>query len=243
MSILQYALICAVLLLVGAGLATFIISDQRKGILQDLLSLSGAYLFGILILELMPTIFSSHNHITGIFFLGGFFLQIGMDFWTRGIEHGHLHLPATPHKGMAISLFAGLGLHALLDGLPFIGIESNVMAGSHQHSIYLGILLHKIAEGFTLFIVLGMLGFNKNKLWFYLVIFSLITPIGMICIQYIPALLNHISWVLGFAGGSLLHVAITILFESENLHHHGIQRRKLISIALGLGLAMLIVFL
>ncbi len=242
MSLVWYALICILLLLIGAVVASAIIQRHRNRVLQDLLSFSGAYLFGILILELMPTIFADHDHLAGLFFLGGFFLQIGMDYWTRGIEHGHLHLPVPAHKGMAISLFAGLGLHALLDGLPFIGLNTSAHIVTHHHSIYTGILLHKIAEGFTLFLVMGMLGFSKKQSWLYLSIFSLITPLGMMAIQFMPALLNHIPWVLGFAGGSLLHVAITILFESENQHHHGIQVRKLISIALGLLLAIAIVF-
>ena len=236
----QYAGLSLLLLLIGAGGASLIVQTRRKQLLLDLLSFSGAYLFGILVLELLPAIFQHGQAMAGIFFLIGFFIQLGMDYWTKGIEHGHLHIPSLNQKPLIVSLFAGLGLHALMDGLPFAGVHSNLM--EHSHGIFSGILLHKIVEGFTLFIIMDMMSVPVRKSWFYILCFSLITPISILSIQHLSFLIDHLPLVLGFAGGSLLHVAITILFESENLDHHGIPVRKLISIALGLFLSIIIAF-
>jgi zinc and cadmium transporter len=238
MGVIQYASLSMVLLLLGAGGASLLVQSARKKLLLDLLAFSGAYLFGILVMELLPVIFHEGHHTAGILFLVGFFVQLGMDFWTRGIEHGHLHIPAADKKLTVFTLFAGLGIHALMDGLPFAGIHSTIMESNH--TIYSGILLHKIAEGFTLLLIMDMMGFKLIKSWAYILCFSLITPISIVIIQQMPFLLTHVPLVLGFAGGSLLHVSITILFESENLHHHGIPVRKLISIGLGLILSILI---
>ena len=235
---IQYAGLCMILLLIGAGACNLLIQSKRKQLLMDLLSFSGAYLFGILGLELLPAIFSGGQHIAGVFFLIGFFVQLVMDFWTKGIEHGHLHIPATNKKPVIISLFLGLGLHALMDGLPFVGIHSPAL--EHSHSIFSGILLHKIVEGFTLLLVMDMMGLAIKRSWIYIVLFSMITPLSILSIQHIPYLIDHLPMVLGFAGGSLLHVSITILFESENQHHHGIPIRKLICIGLGLIVSVII---
>lgn len=238
MGVIPYAVLSMILLLLGAGGASMLVQSDRKRLLLDLLSFSGAYLFGILVMELLPVIFREGHHAAGVLFLVGFFVQLGMDFWTRGIEHGHLHIPAPDQKLSIITLFAGLGIHALMDGLPFAGIHSAVMESNHN--IYSGILLHKIAEGFTLLLVMDMMGYKLIRSWIYILCFSLITPVSIVVIQYLPFLLDHLPLVLGFAGGSLLHVSITILFESENLHHHGIPVRKLISIGLGLIFSILI---
>lgn len=240
MSLWQYATLSAVLMLVGAMIAAFMIKKPGRLVMQDMLSLSGAFLFGVLILELIPDIFHEEGHSAGILFIAGFFLQTGMDYWTSGIEHGHLHVPPTAGRSFVFSLFIGLGLHAILDGLPFAGIDFH----GHQHgSIYLAVLLHKLVEGFTIFIILGMMGYATRITWLYLSLFSLITPLGMALFSSIPFLLGHFHQVLAFAGGSLLHVAVTILFESEHKHHHGMPVRKLISILIGLILAGLMVML
>jgi zinc transporter ZupT len=238
MNLIQYALLCFCLLLIGGVCAKFILGQNRKKILQDMLSLSGAYLFGLLILEMFPIIFSGHNHYAGLCVLAGFFIQIFMEFLTGGLEHGHIHPPAHNNQALTVALFVGLGLHALLDGLPFAGVGA--ISDHQHHNFYSGILLHKVVEGFTMYLLLDMMGHKAVRIWQILILFSLITPAGMVMVNKIPVLLEHIPLVLAFAGGSLLHVAITILFETENLHHHGIPIRKLIWIGLGLGMAVLI---
>jgi len=240
MSLLVYAILCLVLIFAGAGLAAFFDQSNRRKIVQGIQSLSGAFLFGILILELFPAIFKTHNHTIGIFVLIGFFLQIGIDVLTGGVEHGHIHFHEHNHKkSMLVSLFIGLGVHAVFDGLPFVGFMTGT--DNHLHSVYTGILLHKIAEGFTLYLVMNLLGISRWRSIGLILVFAFLTPIGMYLIQKFPDLSSTMSYILAFSGGSLLHVAITILFESENLHHHGIAWRKLIWIIAGIGLSILIV--
>ena len=235
MNIWQYAVLSTLLLLIGAGVAAYLVKNPNRNVLQSMLSFSGAFLFGVLILELMPEVFSVHNKLPGLFFILGFFLQTGMDYWTSGIEHGHMHVPKIPRAGFVFSLFFGLSIHAIMDGLPFAGVAVD----GHQHdSVFLAILLHKLVEGFTIFIVLGMMNFSINKSWMFIGLFSLITPIGMLVFDSIESLHDHFQYVLAFAGGSLLHVSVTILFEAENIHHHGMPVGKLISILLGLALAI-----
>lgn len=239
MNIWQYAVLSTILLLSGAAIAAYLFKNPNRNVLNNLLSLSGAFLFGVLILELMPDVFTVGTRLPGLFFILGFFLQTGMDYWTSGIEHGHIHVPKSPKPAFMISLFIGLGIHAIMDGLPFAGVGDPL----HSHdTVFMAILLHKFVEGFTIFIVLGMMSFPVPKTWWYIVLFSLITPLGMLVFDSIPSLHTYFHYVLAFAGGSLLHVSVTILFEAENIHHHGMPVRKLVSILIGLALAVLISF-
>lgn len=235
MSVWSYAILSTVLLLFGAAIAAYLVKKPDRHIMQNMLSFSGAFLFGVLILELMPDVFKEHGRLPGLFFILGFFLQTGMDYWTSGIEHGHLHVPKLPQPSFVVSLFIGLGIHAIMDGLPFAGVNET---GHDHHSVFSAILLHKLVEGFTIFIVLGMMSFSLSKSWLYIGLFSLITPLGILIFASIPALHENFHYVLAFAGGSLLHVSVTILFEAENIHHHGMPMRKLLSILIGLILAI-----
>lgn len=239
MNIWQYAILSTLLLLIGAAVAAYVIKNPNRNVLHNMLSFSGAFLFGVLIMELLPEVFTVGNRLPGLFFILGFFLQTGMDYWTSGIEHGHLHVPKSPKPTFVISLFVGLGIHAIMDGLPFAGAGD---PNHHHDSVFMAILLHKLVEGFTIFIVLGMMNFSLKKSWAYIGLFSLITPLGMLVFNSIEWLHLYFNYVLAFAGGSLLHVSVTILFEAENVHHHGMPLRKLVSILIGLVLAVWISF-
>ena len=47
MSLFVYAILCLILIFAGAGMAAFFSQSNRRKILQDIQSLSGAFLFGI----------------------------------------------------------------------------------------------------------------------------------------------------------------------------------------------------
>ena len=64
--------------------------DEKK--LKLLLSFAGAYLFSITIVSLMPEVYSNANKYTGVFILAGFWFQILLEKYSKGIEHGHFHL-------------------------------------------------------------------------------------------------------------------------------------------------------
>ncbi|MFZ4612974.1 MAG: zinc/iron permease, partial [Bacteroidia bacterium] len=62
-----------------------------------LLAFTGAYLFGIAILSLLPEIFEHKSSYSGIFIIVGFMFQLVLEFFSEGIEHGHQHLHSDQH--------------------------------------------------------------------------------------------------------------------------------------------------
>jgi zinc and cadmium transporter len=74
------------------GLAIFLLKKDNSNRLKLVLSFSGAYLFAITILHLIPDVYKTGNTEIGLFILGGFLLQIVMEQFSEGIEHGHIHM-------------------------------------------------------------------------------------------------------------------------------------------------------
>ena len=74
------------------GSIYFIFKPEKKSFLLLTLAFSGAFLFALCILELIPSLYKMDFKNTGLFILLGFFLQIILDYFSQGIEHGHIHV-------------------------------------------------------------------------------------------------------------------------------------------------------
>ena len=66
----------------------------------------------------MPELFYEYptNEI-GIFILIGFIIQMFLEYFSQGIEHGHFH----KKNIIPISIMLSVCLHALLEGIPLGG--------------------------------------------------------------------------------------------------------------------------
>ena len=90
---MNYYLLVPISLL--SGLLVFIPSLSKKGSTKLILSFSGSFLLSICLLHIIPEIFSGHHdhHLNlGIYLMIGFFLQLILDYFSGGIEHGHTHV-------------------------------------------------------------------------------------------------------------------------------------------------------
>ena len=54
-----------------------------------ILAFSGAFLLGINLFHLMPSVFNAPNFEAGVWIMGGVLLQIILENTSRGVEHGH----------------------------------------------------------------------------------------------------------------------------------------------------------
>lgn len=214
--------------------------------LHYLLVFAGAYIFSITIVHLLPEILiaSDHPKTIALFVLAGFFMQIFLDFLTKGIEHGHLH--THPGAKLAISpvlLMIGLSIHALMDGVILVHPDNHSVHGDALHStgLLLGIVLHKIPAAIVLISVL-MTQFNsKWMLLSMLLLFSIASPVGLILSDFLSnsGLLSKESMLIVFAivSGNFLHISTTIYFESSP-DDHRYHRKKILIGMLGALLAI-----
>lgn len=217
-----------------------------------LLTFAGSYLFSITIIHLIPELFEmafeqghqngQHEHgqlmQIGVYILIGFFLQKVLEFFSSGIEHGHFH----HHHGVKQSpyvLLIALCLHAFLEGT----ILNHSAVGHHDHQSYdllLGIVFHKAPAAFILMMMLISQGIKKHIAVLLLTIFSLASPLGMLCGSMLIDE-NESLYIILYAlvAGNLLHISTTIFIESSP--EHKVEMRKTIAILCGVSMAFLTV--
>lgn len=217
------------------GASIFFIKRQDQTYLKLILSFSGAYLFAITVLHLIPEVYSVKDHNIGLFILAGFLFQVILEQFSHGVEHGHFHTHAHGHSHhtFPIGIMISLCLHAFLEGMPLVQ--------SHQNELLFGIALHHIPAAFALASILLQSAQSKKRILFMLVLFALMSPMGYllsagISTSSIGNLQQYFGRIMAVVIGIFLHISTTILFES-NVDHH-FNRKKLIAILLGTSIAL-----
>ena len=214
--------------LIGAGIA-FFYKDLSKDKTKLLISFSGSYLFAITVLHLIPDVYNhGHNHSVGIYVLIGFFFQILLEHFTKGTEHGHSHI----NNSIPISVLIGLSIHAILEGMPL----GNSHHGHVHDNLLMGLAIHKVPVSIVLMNMFLASGFSKLKSILIIIAFAFMSPLGMFISEFIN-FTNYHNEIMALVIGIFLHISTTILFESSE--NHNFNQRKIISIILGSGIAIL----
>ena len=219
----------------AGGLAIFLLKKDNSNRLKLVLSFSGAYLFAITILHLMPDVYKTGNTAIGLFILGGFMLQIVMEQFSEGIEHGHIHKNKNhqQHYIFPIGIMGSLCLHAFLEGMPL---------AQKQHSeLVFGIAIHHIPAAFALGSVLLQNNIGKSRILALLIIFAVMSPMGYwlsfaIARGAIGNIDSYFDRIMGVVIGIFLHISTTILFESSVDHKFNLK--KMVAVLLGVGIAL-----
>ena len=168
----------------------------------------------------------------------GFLLQILLENYSKGIEHGHAH-GSHNNQGLIIS-FVALCIHDLVEGMPLASLISGNGIGFNQQ-LATGIMLHKVPVAITLATMLLKSGLSKNKAFIFLFVFIACTVLGsglqmVIGHQFAEQAEVNMFYSLGLTIGILFHVSTTILFESSDNHKLTPKRIAVITIGLALGL-------
>ncbi len=230
--------------LVG-GLLSLKYSNKKEINYSLVLAFSGAYLFSITIIHILPELFSHAENAgrTGLFVLGGFFLQQVLEIFTAGAEHGHVHASEHEHthkSGLAVSLLIGLSVHSILEGSLLTHSHANP-ADTSNLAIALGIGLHKLPAAFAMMTILICYYHTKTKPVLFLLLFALASPLGLLLSQYAIDIQfftkQTIDILFAVVSGSFLYISTTIVFESTPGHH--IKWNKLLVLLLGAGVAVL----
>jgi zinc transporter ZupT len=233
MSTFEYIILF--LTIVGSGLVYFSFKKIEGNYLKLILSFTGSFLFGLIVLDLMPSVFEHLQNRAGMFLLLGFFLQVMLDFFSEGIEHGHIHVHT--HKTFPVGMMIGLCLHSFIEAIPLS--QSN---NTHQH-LFWGIMLHHIPVAFALMAMLMQSQVSKQHAIISLIAFAGMSPLGafvgfVLQSSSVNNLHNYFDYVMATVIGILLHISTTILFESNNDHRFNFK--KLVIVAAGAGIALLL---
>lgn len=216
-------------------------------ILKLSLAFSAAYLLTLSLSHLLPQLFSDGSKIGGWFILTGFFIQLFLEFFSTGIEHGHVHLHKKNHQSaLPTALFFGLFIHSFLEGIPvssFVNSIHNDGILTMRNSLIIGIVLHNIPVTVALVTLLKSHEVSRIKFLLILILFALMAPLGSL-FGNILEIMNFgnidliIRFSLGVVIGIFLHISTTIMFENSENHRYNYQ--KLISIVMGVLMACML---
>ena len=211
-----------------------------KKFIQPLLSFSAAFLLGVSFLHLLPEAFASSYTSTGTFILIGFFLQLSLDYFSGGIEHGHIHVdPSKVGKKFPWLIVFSLCLHAFLEATPLLHLHHSP---HDAHSPFLlGLLLHKIPIAIVLSALLIGYQIKKSIGFFTILIFASMAPLGALLGSELKNHEEYLNPMIALSVGIILHLSTTILIETNE--EHSVSLKKILPMLLGAGLSLLSVLL
>lgn len=222
-----------ILTVLASGSFIFFLRSDDERILKLLLAFSGAFLIGISFLKLIPEVFSSTAKYVGLFVMLGFLIQLVLELITEGAEHGHRHEHSEGEKASPFLLLTGLCIHSFLEGMPIVGAFTTGI----QHTLVIGIVIHNIPISLTLMSLFLHYGLSKRRALFFLVVFSLMTPLGSVVSNLIhlvstASLAIYFNYIMAVVIGIFLHVSTSILFETEENHRYNLQ--KFLTVCIGI---------
>lgn len=246
---IQSALILFLSAILGGLIAIKSVSMVTKNI-KYILVFAGSFLFSITILHLLPELFESGTDyfLISLAILGGFFFQQLLEYFSNGVEHGHMH---THHHGeghaklSGVTLMLALGLHGFLEGT-LLAHPDTIHASHTEGTLLTGIVLHKVPAALALMSVLSCYFKSVKTQILLLVIFALSSPLGILS----GHLIGHLGWLgidgmvilFAFVAGNFLHISTTIFIESSPEHSWNTKKMFISGIAAGIAVLAEILF-
>ncbi len=224
---------------IAGFLIALFLKPQKKKNIKLLLAFSGAFLLSLTVLHLLPELFQEGHHHhhegehehrlpVGLFIMIGILFQIVLEFFSKGAEHGHVHIHTDKNDELhhiPWLLFISLCLHALLEGFP-IQENTNLAYGIAIHHFPIAIIL-------TLFFVNAKM--EKKMIFGFMFAFALMTPLGTFLAEQMHFAQHYSKEISAVVVGILFHISSTIIFESNEGHKFNLA--KITMIVLGFLLA------
>jgi len=207
---------------------------------------TGAFLLSLTILHLLPELYDFHNGgggeretlLLGALMLGGFFIQLALDFISMGVEHGHSH---HLHGHAPYGVVAGLCVHAFVEATALGGSPQDYYDPGSRTLLLWSIVVHNYPVSIALLGMLLAWGMRRGNALALLGLFAAMGPLGIFLSGHLPFLAEHSRELMAVVIGIFMHISTTILFESGEVHR--IHMGKLTAIIVGTGLGVAVVLL
>lgn len=241
------AIVVLFLTVVFSGWLVRFFPQRKQYWLKIILAFSGAYLFTLTIIHILPDVLLSaaDPHQVGYYVLAGFFLQLVLELFSQGIEHGHMHMHEADRSSgtVPVLLLLSLTIHSFLEGSILVQNQSvapHLHVRDNFYEVLAGISIHHIPAAFALMSILVFRLNHFRKAFSYLLIFAVASPLGILFSNYIiPEQIQEgqVFLVLsGLVAGNFLHISTTILFETSP--EHRFNRNKILATLAGALLAL-----
>jgi zinc and cadmium transporter len=222
------------------GFSIFLFKNFEGNKVKLFLSFSGSFLFALSILDLLPEVYQHSQYNIGVFILIGFFIQLLIDYFSEGIEHGHIHIHQHSEKNFPVLIMVGLCIHAFIEGLPLFLIPEKQLFNKFLG----GIFIHNIPISFTLMTVMIGSGLGQKKSILNLLLFSVMTPLGAALGLYMQengmfSVAQYEPILMSLVIGLFLHISTSILFESAENHKFHFSRFAMVILGFVIALVLL----
>ena len=203
-----------ILAVVFGVVIVFMYSKSKPLNLKLFLAFSGAFLLSTTIFELLPEVYQHvENKRIGLYIMGGILLQILLEFYSKGAEHGHIHQHESNLRFPWL-LFVSLGIHAFFEGFPL----------DDRPNIIIGVVIHKIPIAILITSYLLKSKLSKTQIILFLLVFTLMTPLGAVTASLLNISNTLIFSINAVVIGMFLHISTIILFESSEGHHFNLNK-------------------
>jgi hypothetical protein len=106
---------------------------------------------------------------------------------------------------------------------------------SHHENLAIGIAIHHLPIAIILTVFFLNAKLSKSIVFFFMLAFAVMTPLGTIASDYLPILSKYYTQITAIVIGILFHISSTIIFETSEGHKFNIA--KISMIVLGIVLA------
>jgi zinc transporter ZupT len=205
---------------------------------------TGAFLLSLTFLHLLPELYHDHGeHVghaapgplfIGALILTGFFVQVGLDVISMGIEHGHSH---SVSGRMPFGIIIGLCLHALVEAMALGNGHAHEAHESHTRRLLLvSIIVHNYPVAIALLGMLLQSGMKRGTAMSILALFAAMAPLGMFISSH-TSLADYSRELMAVVIGIFMHISTTILFEASDVHRFNFAKLGAIILGTAMGVA------
>ncbi|MDP5100501.1 MAG: ZIP family metal transporter [Nonlabens sp.] len=188
--------------------AALLLKPQSRSRIKLLLAFSGAFLLSAVASEFLPEIYGSGAKYMGMYLVAGVFVQIILEFFSKGAEHGHVH-SHDDNKGIPVVLFVSLCIHAFLEGMPL---------QEDGHSMVYGIAVHKLPIAFIVSSFMLVNKIPKFKIIAIMLFFAAMSPLGSLLASNLELDDAVMLPLKAIVTGIILHVSTTLILEASEAH-------------------------
>lgn len=166
-------------------------------------------------------------------------------------RHHHRHGGSKEHSGSVLSVALGLGLHTITEGVALgtsiqVALLDEHLAVLPGMAVFFAILLHKPLDAYSILSLMKSDGHSRRSRRAANIGFALLCPIVALATFWgVGAFAwgegNAIGYILAFAAGAFLCIALSDLLPEIHFHSH--DRGKLIvALLIGIGLSYALYF-
>ncbi len=225
---LSLLIIALILTTIVSGLIPLFKPWEKKH-LRLFISFGAGSLIGAAFIHMIPETIEAIGSAIGMAVLAGFLILYIIEKFT--MLHACEGEDCSFHS-IGIVSFIGLSAHNIIDG--FV-LAASTMLPNLGPIVFAAIVVHKIPASFSLSSILIMGDYTKKQIWLYLIIFSLMLPIGAGAAMLLMNLFGNyeLGIAIAVSAGTFIYIATSDLLPE--VHRVGEWRHQnLISFLAGI---------